>query len=145
MPVEHLFQIPRHDRERENTLQPRQLLTHVILPADQGHLSAAYEVRHGVGPDAPLAAAAATLQLVSGIVRQACVVMGQVAPIPWISAEAERVLVGQALSDGLAERAGQAAVSEASPLSNNAYKIHLAQVAVKRAILRATGSETGGF
>jgi xanthine dehydrogenase YagS FAD-binding subunit len=145
IPLERLFQTPRHEGERENTLSPRQLLTHIVLPSDQGYLSAAYEVRHGEGPDVPLAAAAATMQVVSGIVRKACVVMGQVAPIPWISTEAERVLVGQALSEQIAQLAGQAAVAEASPLSHNEYKVQLAQVAVKRAILRAAGTDIGGF
>ena len=45
----------------------------------------------------------------------------------------------------LAEAAGAAAVAEATPLSNNDYKVQLAKVAVKRAILRAAGLETGGF
>jgi xanthine dehydrogenase YagS FAD-binding subunit len=145
LPLEALFQTPRKDGERENVLGPRQLVTHVILPPDQGDLSAAYEVRHGEGPDAPLAASAATLQVVAGLVRSARIVLGQVAPIPWISAEAERVLVGRALSADLARQAGQAAVADASPLSLNQYKVQLAQVAVQRAILRASGTEIGGF
>ncbi len=145
MSVERLFQTPRTEQERETTLSSRQIMTHVILPADQGYLSAAYEVRHGEGPDAPLAAAAATMQVVAGLVRKACIVMGQVAPIPWISAEAERVLVGQPLSEAVAQQAGLAALADASPLSNNQYKVQLAQVAVKRAILRAAGTEFGGF
>jgi xanthine dehydrogenase YagS FAD-binding subunit len=145
MPLERLFQAPNREDERENSLGPRQVLTHVILPPDAGFLSAAYEVRHGEGPDAPLAAAAATMEVASGIVRQARVVLGQVAPIPWISAEAERVLIGRPLSEAVAQQAGQAAVADASPLSNNEYKVQLAQVAVKRAILRAAGTEMGGF
>jgi hypothetical protein len=31
------------------------------------------------------------------------------------------------------------------PLSENEYKIQLAEVAVRRAILRAAGLDTGGF
>jgi xanthine dehydrogenase YagS FAD-binding subunit len=145
LPLEALFQIPRKDGERENVLDRRQVLTHVILPPDEGLLSASYEVRHGEGPDAPLAAAAATMQVVAGLVRSARIVMGQVAPIPWISAEAERVLLGRPISAELARQAGQAAVADASPLSHNEYKVQLAQVAVQRAIVRATGTDTGGF
>ncbi len=144
-PLERLYQAPGQVAQRENTLARGQVVTHVILPPDQGFLSAAYEVRHGVGPDMPLAAAAATLQVVTGVVRKACVVLGQVAPIPWISGEAERVLLGNVVTEGLAKEAGLAAVVDARPLSHNGYKVQLAQVAVKRAILRALGSETGGF
>jgi xanthine dehydrogenase YagS FAD-binding subunit len=71
--------------------------------------------------------------------------MGQVAPIPWISTEAERVLIGRPVNEQAARRAGQAAVVGAMPLSENEYKIQLAEVAVRRAILRAAGLDTGGF
>jgi CO/xanthine dehydrogenase FAD-binding subunit len=49
------------------------------------------------------------------------------------------------LTPSNAEVAGVEAVAAAMPLSCNEYKVHLAQVAVKRAILRAAGLETGGF
>jgi len=38
-----------------------------------------------------------------------------------------------------AEAAGKAAVADAKPLSQNAYKVQLARVAVKRALLAAAG------
>ena len=144
LPLENLFQIPRREGERENVLNGR-LVTHLILPPDAGHLSAAYEVRQGEGPDAPLAAAAATMEVVDGIVQHARVVLGQVAPVPWVSNEAQRVLLGERVDEALAQRAGEAAISDSMPMSQNEYKIQLAQVAVKRAILRATGTEIGGF
>ena len=145
VPIESLYQTPRDESERESSLLPSQLVTHIILPADDGHLSAAYEVRHGEGPDMPLAAAAATFAVSAGVVETARIVMGQVAPIPWISTEAERALVGRPVNEQTARRAGQAAVAGAMPLSENEYKIQLAEVAVRRAILRAAGLDTGGF
>jgi xanthine dehydrogenase YagS FAD-binding subunit len=147
VPLEALYRTPRSDDERENALAPNQLVTHIILPpveADK-HLSAAYEVRHGEGPDQPLAAAAATMDVVGGIVSQAKIVLGQVAPIPWVSTEAASAVVGNPIMEQTAEIAGVEALASALPLSNNEYKIQLAQVAVKRAILRAAGMDTGGF
>ena len=79
------------------------------------------------------------------MVRQAQVVLGHVAPTPWISSAAADVLVGRPVDDELAEAAGEAAIAEATPLSQNGYKVDLAAVAVKRAVLRAAGIETGGF
>ena len=70
-------------------------------------------------------------------VSSARVVMGQVAPIPWASPEAEQALAGRTVSEEVADRAGLAAVEKATPLSRNAYKVTLAHVAVKRAVLRA--------
>jgi xanthine dehydrogenase YagS FAD-binding subunit len=145
IPVESLFRTPRHEGERENTLKPGQLLTHILLPAPAGTSNATYEVRHGAGPDYPLAAAAASLKIEAGVVTEAKVVLGHVAPTPWISEPAAQALVGWSVDENLAEAAGAAAVAEATPLSHNAYKVQLAKVAVKRAILRAAGLETGGF
>jgi xanthine dehydrogenase YagS FAD-binding subunit len=121
------------------------LLTHVLLPPADGVASATYEVRHGAGPDFPLASAAAALRISGGIVQDARVVLGQVAPTPWISGEAIAVLRGRTISAELAEQAGAAAVAAATPLSGNEHKVQLAKTAVKRAILRAAGLETGGF
>ncbi len=145
IPVADFYRIPRHERERETILMPGQVVTHFILPPVEQPHNATYEVRHGEGADYPLAAAAASLDLQGGVVRRAKVVLGQVAPIPWISHEAEAALVGRPVSPQTAEEAGQAAVSRAQPLSHNGYKVQLAKTAVKRAILLAAGMETGGF
>ena len=142
--VESLFRAPRHEAEREHTLLPNQLLTHLMIPASTG-FNATYEVRHGAGPDYPLASAAASLEIEDGIVRAARIVLGHVAPTPWLSHEAAAAIVGQPVNEETAAAAGAAAVVSASPLSNNDYKVQLAQVAVKRAILRAAGQETGGL
>ena len=70
-------------------------------------------------------------------VTKARIVLGHVAPIPWRSPEAEKALAGKAIDADTALAAGKAAVGEARPLSQNAYKIQLARVAVKRALLKA--------
>lgn len=145
LPLADFFRTPRHERERETVLAPNQFLTHVFVPSANGWLNATYEVRHGCGPAAPLAAASAALLLDAGRVVDARVVLGHVAPVPWISHEAVQELIGRPVSAETAERAGRAAVAAATPLSHNAYKVDLAAVAVERAILRAAGLPTGGF
>jgi xanthine dehydrogenase YagS FAD-binding subunit len=140
-----LYRTPRSDQETEHVLSRGQLVTHVILPAHGNRLSAAYEVRHGEGPDPPLASAAVSLDVRLGRVHDAKVVLGQVAPVPWVAVDAARHLIGSPVSEQTAAIAGQEAVAGAIALSENEYKIQLAQVAVKRAILRAAGYETGGL
>lgn len=143
--VQDLYRTPDSDQTLENALQPGQLVTHAIIPPHGSRLSAAYEVRHGEGPDQPLAAAAVSLEVDSGVVRHASIVLGQVAPVPWISNKAARALCGQAVTAESAMMAGRHAVTGAMPLSQNEYKIELAQVAVRRAVLKAAGFETGGL
>ncbi len=144
IPLAELYRTPREENQRENVLLPRQLITDVAIPSS-GMVNASYEVKQGCGPELPLAAAAAALKIESGVVREARVVLGQVAPTPWVSTEARQALLGQPVNEFTAEAAANAAVASATPLSQNAYKVQLARVAVKRAILRAAGHETGGF
>ncbi len=58
---------------------------------------------------------------------------------------AAQSLRGKPINDETAAIAGLEAVAGAIALSQNEYKIQLAQVAVKRALLRAVGRETGGL
>jgi xanthine dehydrogenase YagS FAD-binding subunit len=117
----------------------------VWIPGAEQKLSATYEVLELQGLDWPLCSAAATLQLESGRVRRATIVLGHVAPTPWFSHPAADVLIGQLVTPHTAQLAGVAAASEATPLSENAYKVRLAQTSVKRALLKATGQLEGGL
>jgi len=65
-----------------------------------------------------------------------------VAPIPWRSQPAEQALAGKTITAETAAAAAEAALRDARPLSQNAYKIQVAKTAVQRAILRAAGIET---
>jgi xanthine dehydrogenase YagS FAD-binding subunit len=69
------------------------------------------------------------------------IVLGHVGPTPHVAAEAAKMLAGKTISEATAEEIGKAAVSGAKPLSGNAYKVKLASVAVKRALLSATGAK----
>jgi xanthine dehydrogenase YagS FAD-binding subunit len=65
--------------------------------------------------------------------------LGHVATTPYVAAKASELVSGKQMTPALAEQAGEAAVADAKPLSQNAYKVHLAKVAVKRALLAASG------
>lgn len=145
IPIADFFRAPRHEGQREHVLSPNQLLTHILLPPAAGVANATYEVRHGEGPDYPLVAAAVALEMSAGIVANANVVLGHVAPTPWVSHEAAQAIIGQPVNEITARLAGDAAVVRATPLKDNEYKVQLASVAVERALLLAAGLETGGF
>ena len=139
LPLEDLYQTPRTNRQGITVLKPGQLITHLRIPQPGRLLSAAYEVLEMQGLDWPLAAAACTVELdSSGLVRKAKVVLGHVAPKPWVSQPATSALIGRPVTPETATEAGRAAVREATPLWNNEYKVQLAQTSVKRALLRAT-------
>jgi len=140
IPVSELYVTPHSETESEFSLKPGEIVTEVLVPPAPG-ASAFYEVRHKANFDWPLATAAVALRMNGHSVKSARVVMGQVAPVPWPSPEAEQSLAGKTVSAEVAEDAGKAAIAKATPLSKNAYKVTLARVAVKRAVLRAAGME----
>lgn len=126
----------------ENVLAPNELLTHVILPAPGAVKSGHYEVRYKESHDWPIAFATVIVAMAGDTVRSARVVMGAVAPIPWRSQAAEAALVGKPITEETAAAAAEAALRDARPLSQNAYKVQVAKTAVKRAILNAGGFTT---
>lgn len=141
LPLDRFFVIPQREQEREHDLKPNEMVTGVFLPAPPRDLRAGtYEVRQKEAFDWPYATAAVALVMVGSTVKSARVVMGHVAPIPWVSAEAAQALAGKAITQATADQAAQAAVAKAKSLGHNAQKIHLARVAVKRAILHAAGA-----
>ncbi|HKQ09438.1 MAG TPA: FAD binding domain-containing protein [Blastocatellia bacterium] len=135
--AEQFYVIPKAEGDREHDLKPNEIVTHIMLPAVAGMRSATYKVHQREGLDWPLATAAVALKMDGDKVSAARIVLGHVAPIPWRSPEAEAALIGKAISEATATAAGDAAVSKAKALSGNGYKIQLARVAVKRAILDA--------
>jgi xanthine dehydrogenase YagS FAD-binding subunit len=138
--LEKLYRTPSDTDERELSLKPNEILTGVIIP-NANTANATYEVRERVLLDWPLAAAAVAIKMDGNSVRSARVVLGHVAPIPWQSSEAANALKGKSINAETAAAAGEAAVKDATPLSNNRHKVRLASVSVKRAILTAAGVE----
>jgi xanthine dehydrogenase YagS FAD-binding subunit len=98
VPLEYFYITPKTNSQGHTVLKPGQLITHVWLPAAENTRSATYEVLQLEGLDWPLAAAAASLQIEGGTVRQARLVLGHVAPVPWITSDAARWLVGQTVN-----------------------------------------------
>jgi xanthine dehydrogenase YagS FAD-binding subunit len=132
------FKSPASADEREHDIKPNEILTEIIVPHHVGARMAVYEVRQKEALDWPLAAAAVALHMSGNTVTGSAVVLGHVAPVPWPSPEAEEALNGKEVTEETAAAAGKAAVAKATPLSKNGYKVQLASVAVKRAILAAS-------
>jgi len=139
LPLEKFYLSPTSVTQREHDLQPNEMVTEVLLPAAQGVKAAHYEVRQKEAFDWPLAVTAVVLNMDGNTVRSARVVLGSVAPVPWPSPQAEQALAGKSISPETAMAAATAALQNASPLSRNGYKVQLARVCVKRAILKAAG------
>lgn len=138
MPLEKFFVIPKTEDEREHDLRPNEIVTDILVPPPaSGAKVSHYEVRQKEDFDWPYATASVVLNMNGDTVRSARVVMSHVAPIPWVSNEAVQAITGKSISAETADAAGAGAVANAKNLGRNKFKIKLAQVAVKRAILQA--------
>jgi xanthine dehydrogenase YagS FAD-binding subunit len=134
VPAGEFFVLPAKDPTRENVLAPGELLLEIRVPAAAGWKSAYYEVRERAAFDWPLVSAAIAIKAEGGVVRDARVVLGQVATIPWRATAAEKALVGKPLGAQSAEAAGKAAVEGAEPMSDNGYKVDLVTTLVRRTV-----------
>jgi len=86
LPLEKFFVIPKSENELEHDLKPGEIVIEIVVPPPAQNLKAGtYEVRQRAAFDWPLAQATVTLLMDGSVVKSARVVLGHVAPIPWIS------------------------------------------------------------
>ncbi|MEX0611747.1 MAG: FAD binding domain-containing protein [Pirellulales bacterium] len=135
IPAAEFFVLPEQSLKSENVLKPGQVITEVILPNAPSQ-SATIELREKQSFDWPVAMACVA-RLAGG--WRVC--LGAVAPIPWLSEPAMKVLGNKDITPELAAAAGDAAVEDAEPMTDNEFKVQLVKVALKRALLTAAGLE----
>jgi xanthine dehydrogenase YagS FAD-binding subunit len=137
--LDQFYHAPSSAAEREHVLAPNEVVLSVTIPNAAPKKNASYEVRHKQAYDWPLVQAAVSLVLTDGKASDAKIVLGHVAPTPHVAADAARALEGQPITEQTVAAAGKAAAEGARPLKQNAYKVKLIEVAVKRALLTAAG------
>lgn len=136
IPLEKFFVLPSVDYKRENILTGGEIVTEIIVPAPKpGSKGFYYKVRERLAWDHAIVAVATIVESSGGAVRDARVVMGGVAPIPWRAGKAEEFLRGKAINETNAKRAGEIALEGAKPLKDNSYKIRIAQDLIQRGLL----------
>jgi len=136
MAAAEFFRTPKSESERETALKPNEIVTEISVPI-KGLKNATYEVRHWYGLDWPYVTASVAFQLKGGAVSDARIVLGHVAPVPWMAGAAGGALNNTAVSETSATKCAEAAAQGARPLGGNAYKVQMVKAAVKRAVLAA--------
>ena len=141
VPLSDFLLPPDMKRSTDTVIAPNELLTRVRIPAPEAGTKAAY---HKQGEresyDWPLCDVAVVLRMEGKVIRQAAIALGWVAPTPRRATEAERLLVGKTLDEALAAQAAKAAVSGATPLSKNAYKVPILEAIIRRTVLAAAAA-----
>lgn len=137
VPAAEFFVLPRQNAAAENVLAEDEVLASIELPAATPSTKSHYfKVTDRQTWTHAVVSAAVVLEMDGDTCRSARVVLGGVAPIPWRLPNVEQMLVGQRVTEDLAARAAEAAVTGARALSKNAYKIPMTKGVVRRTLLR---------
>jgi len=138
VPIGEFHLLPGNTPQRETVLEPGDLITHVTLPAPiAGSRQLYLKLRDRASYEFALASAAVVLTIASGKVTRARVALGGVGTRPWRSPEAEAALVGQTADAASFRKAAEAALRNAKPQSENAFKVELAKRCLTHALQTA--------
>ena len=144
IPLETFHRLPGDRPDRETVLQPAEMIVAVRLPAEAARFAAHaryLKVRDRTSYAFAIVSAAAALRVEANVVADARLALGGVAMKPWRAREAERILIGARPDKALFRRAAEAALAEAKPAGDNAFKIELARRLAARALtLAAAGT-----
>jgi carbon-monoxide dehydrogenase medium subunit len=144
MPVEKFFVGPRC-----SVIASDEILTEIVIP-DQATKGSAY-LKFGLRRSGALAVVGVAASVIE---RGKCIegvriVLGAVAPTPIRAFEAERLLIGNSVTEALLEEVGKTAAKECRPISDIRgsadYRRDMVRVFTKRALrkaLKLTASQT---
>src|SRR5437868_4321750 len=139
VPLNDFYLVPGNTPNRENVLSPGELITHVTLPAlAPGTRSHYLKRRDRASYEFALASAAVVAQMQGSRMTRVRVALGGVGTKPWRSMEAEKTLEGQDAGEQTFRAAAEAALHDAKPLRDNAFKIELAKRTLVRALRETT-------
>jgi len=117
-------------------LRPTEMIVEIQLPTPESNTKQQYlKFRYRKSIDFAISSVAAVIRIIKETVSDARIVLGGVAPTPYLAKQAEEVLKGKRLTQGLAETATKKALAKVKPLSMNGYKVQLTEALIKRAIL----------
>ncbi|MFO0872833.1 MAG: FAD binding domain-containing protein [Phycisphaerales bacterium] len=131
--IADLFHAPDKGILGEHNLEPNEVVTAITFrPAP---VSGFYAVKEKQSFDWPLVFACVALELDGRTIASARVCAGAVAPTPWPLPRVAEALRGVNVDDESAlAKACAGAADGAAPMTDNAYKVRLLPVAVKRAV-----------
>ncbi|MBP1698043.1 MAG: oxidoreductase, partial [Deltaproteobacteria bacterium] len=133
VPLQEFFLGPNH--YTETILKTDEYLTEIHVPIQSERTRQVFlkeRIRHAA--DFALSSVAAVARISAGICEEIRIVLGGVAPFPYVASMAEEAIRGKKLHEGLISQAAEASVEGAKPLPMNGYKVELTKTLVRRAL-----------
>jgi xanthine dehydrogenase YagS FAD-binding subunit len=141
--LREFYRLPGDTPVRETTLDPGELIASVSArDASRFARHSTYlKVRDRASFEFAVVSVAAALRIENGVIAEARLAAGGVAPLPWRLARSEAALVGGPPNPESFAVAGDRAIEGAQPLADNAFKVELLRNAVIRALKTIGGPE----
>jgi xanthine dehydrogenase YagS FAD-binding subunit len=142
VPLAKFYRLPVDAPERDTTLGQGELIKAVSVPnaAQFAGRAGFLKIRDRASFEFAVVSVAAVLRLHAGVIVEARLVSGAVAPMPWRLSASENELIGKPATETTFAAAARAATSGAQPLAHNGFKVELLQRAVARALNDIGGS-----
>jgi len=139
VPIREFFVLPDQNVQRENILQPGEIVTEIQLPdVSQNTKSGYLKAKQRGAWDFAVVSVAAVIQKNGASFKSGSIALGGVAPIPWMEKNISAQLSGFSTRQSEIEKLSKKALNEAEPMENNTYKVPLAQNLIKKMLLNLT-------
>jgi xanthine dehydrogenase YagS FAD-binding subunit len=139
--IQDFYLVPGSTPHRENVLEPGEIITSVTLPPPMAGTNSTYlKLRDRAAYEFALVSCAIVMKVSGWKIQHIRVALGGVGTKPWRSFEAERALEGRAPDRASFVKAAEAALKDARPASENAFKVELSRRCIVRALTMSTKS-----
>jgi len=137
--VRAFHRLPGDRPEKDNVLEPGEVITGVRLPAPAGGKQLYRKVRDRSSYAFALVSIAALVRMEGGTIASASLAFGGLAHKPWHDERIDQLLAGKEPSDALFDRAADLLLEGARGYGSNDFKIPMARRTLKAVLREATG------
>ncbi|WP_425409854.1 FAD binding domain-containing protein [Hyphococcus sp.] len=141
LPVADFHRCPGDQPQKDNVLEPGDLITAVTLPPPVQGRHIYRKVRDRSSYAFALVSVAAVIRVESKMIAHAALAFGGLAHKPWRDAAVEKALTGQAPSLALFDKAADILLSDAKGQGDNDFKIPLTRRTLTAVLAEACGME----
>ena len=117
-------------------LEDGELVTEISVPEPRSGMRFGFHkfrIRNSI--DFPIVSVASALRIEGGLITEARMVLGAVAPIPLRAVNVEEFLIGRKVDEETADLAGAVACRQVFPLARNGFKVQILKGMIRKAIL----------
>jgi xanthine dehydrogenase YagS FAD-binding subunit len=140
IPVREFHRLPGDAPEKDNVLEPGEIITAVTLPPPVGGRQLYRKVRDRASYAFALVSIAAVVRMEGGRIASASLAFGGLAHKPWHDPRIDAALAGKPPSDALFDEAADLLLEEARVWGSNDFKVPLARRTLKAVLREGTGA-----